>query len=135
MWSQVGCVQQLGEPLLDGTEVQIAGGRQPTTEHEHLWVEQVREVAEAERDPVTELVDHPQRFLVALASSSLDVLATNVERVTTGQLQHPTQPLGDRSLAGQRRQAAARRVALPTAAPPARAWQPLRVDHHVTDLA
>src|SRR3954471_20116936 len=113
MWSVVGCVQQLGEPLLDRAEVQVTRSREPTTEHEHLRVEQVGEVVQPERHPVNELVDHSESLFVALSRGLLHVLPAYVERIATCELQHTTQPLGDRGLTRQGGQAAACRIALP----------------------
>src|SRR6185369_17167176 len=103
--------------------------------HEHLRVEQVGEVVEAERHPVPEEVDDAEGLDVALAGSRLHVLAAHVERVAACQLQHATQPLADRGFTRQLREPAAGRVPLPTTASSARARQAVGVDDHVADLA
>ena len=58
--------------------------RQTTTEDEHRRVEDVGEIRQADRDPPGEVVDHRERFGIAVACGSLDVFAADGLRVASG---------------------------------------------------
>jgi hypothetical protein len=90
--SEIRCVQQFGEPLLYRADVQISRGSQAAAEHEHLRIQQVGEVRQAERDPTAEQIDHVESIDVTLARRRLNVLAADVVGVASGELHDTTKP-------------------------------------------
>ena len=115
---------------------QLAGLGQPPADDDHLRVEQVLQVGDAQRHPPGELRPAPRaprrrrRPRPRVTCSPRTASGSPPARATT----RVGQP-GLGRIAGQSAQPAARGEALPAAPPPARARRAVRVDHHVARLA
>jgi hypothetical protein len=94
-------VEEVDEVAAHRRQHEVDGAGQAAAHDHDFGVEQVGEVDQAERDPPTEVVDHPQGFAVTLARRGLHVLATHVVGVAARQLHDAAKALADRCLAGE----------------------------------
>ena len=134
------CAENLGRQQFANTIEIVAGLVNQTTADDHqIGIKDVDERADADSNPLGELLEHSERGSVTFVGGSGDVLPTDRRWITAGELHHANGsaplPCSTHRLLGQPGESRPRGVALPAATPTARAKDSIAADDHMAGFA
>ena len=129
--------ENLGRQQFANTiEIVVGLVNQTTADDHQIGIKDVDERADADSNPLGELLEHSERGSVTFVGGSGDVLPTNRRWITAGELHHATGPTrlpcSTHRLLGQPRESRSRGVALPAAAAPTRTQDPVTTNDHMS---